>query len=88
MPIAGIEPVTCALRMRCSTNWAKSADWGWASPIETKNFQKRFDGWQMSVYQVEGLNKRYVFFFMNKRFGNACLGRVVGGLMCSDVQGD
>ena len=25
MPIAGIEPVTFALRMRCSTNWAKSA---------------------------------------------------------------
>ena len=25
MPIAGIEPVTYALRVRCSTNWAKSA---------------------------------------------------------------
>ena len=25
LPIAGIEPVTYALRVRCSTNWAKSA---------------------------------------------------------------
>ena len=25
MPIAGIEPVTYALRVRCYTNWAKSA---------------------------------------------------------------
>ena len=25
MPNAGIEPVTYALRVRCSTNWAKSA---------------------------------------------------------------
>ncbi len=25
MPIAGIEPVTYALRVRCSTNWASSA---------------------------------------------------------------
>lgn len=58
MPIAGIEPVTCALRMRCSTNWAKSADWGWASPIETKNFQKRSDGQQTSVYRVEGIDRR------------------------------
>ena len=25
LPIAGVEPVTYALRVRCSTNWAKSA---------------------------------------------------------------
>ena len=40
MPIAGIEPVTCALRMRCSTNWAKSAYRGWPSPTKAQKLPK------------------------------------------------
>ena len=36
MPIAGIEPATYALRVRCSTNWAKSANLSlWSSTQKT-----------------------------------------------------
>ena len=33
MPIAGLEPTTFWLRNKCSTNWAKSANNRWNSPI-------------------------------------------------------